>query len=49
MTIELAEHVVVLISDFPPKSGLPKTYIPCTIMTVKALDWKKICKLQFGA
>ena len=34
---------------FPPKSGLSKTYIPHIIMTGKSLDWKKICKLHFGA
>ena len=32
-----------------PKSGMSKTYSPRKIMTVKALDWKKMCKLHFGA
>ena len=29
--------------------GLSKTYSPCTIMTGKALDWNKRCKLHFRA
>ena len=49
MTIELAKHVVIFLNDFPPKSGLSKTYIPRTIMTGKALDCKENCKLHFGA
>ena len=49
MTIDLAKHVVMFLNAFPPKSGLSKTYSPCTIMTGKALDWKKSCKLHFGA
>ena len=49
MKIELAKHVMMLLKAFYPKSGLSKTYSPRTIMTGKALDWKKICKLQFGA
>ena len=49
MTIELTKHVVVLLNAFLPKSGLSKTYSPRTIMTGKALDWKKSCKLHFGA
>ena len=39
----------MFLNDFPPNIGMSKTYIPCTIMTGKALDWKKICKLHFGA
>ena len=49
MTIELAKHVVIFLNTSPPNSGLSKTYIPRVIMTVKALDWKKICKLHFRA
>ena len=49
MTIELAEHVVIFLNAFPPKSGLSKTYSPHTIITGKTLDWKKSCKLHFGA
>ena len=49
MTIEMAKHVVMLLTAFPFKSGPSKTYSPCKIMTGKALDWNKICKLQFGA
>ena len=49
MAIELAKHVVMFLNAFPPKRGLPKTYSPRTIMTGKALDWKKIFKLQSGA
>ena len=49
MTIELAKHVVMFLNAFPPKSGLSKTYSPRTIMTGKTLDWKKSCKLHFGA
>ena len=49
MTIELAKHVVMFLNDFPPKSGLSKTYSPRIIMTGKALDWKNSCKLNFGA
>ena len=49
ITIELDKHVVMFPNSFPPNSGLSKTYSPCTIMTGKALDWKKICKLHSGA
>ena len=38
MTIELAKHVLMFLNAFPPHSGLSKTYITRTIMTVKALD-----------
>ena len=48
MAIELAKNVVMFLNAYPPKSGLSKTYSPCTIMTGKALDWKKSCKLHFG-
>ena len=47
MTIELAKNVVMFLNTIPPKSGLSETYIPHTIMTGKALDWKKSCKLHF--
>ena len=49
MPIELAKHVVMFLNDFSPKSGLSKTYSPRTIMTGKSIDWKKSCKLHFGA
>ena len=49
MTINLAKHIMVFLNAYPPKSGLSDTYIPCTIMTGKSLDWKKSCKLHFGA
>ena len=49
MTIELAKHVVIFLNAFPPKSGQSKTYSPRTIITGKSIDWKKICKLHFGA
>ena len=49
MIIELAKQVVMFLNALPPKRGLSKTHSPRTIMTVKALDWKKICKLHFGA
>ena len=49
MTIKLTKHVALFLNTFTSNSGLPKTYIPCTIMTGKALDWKKTCKLHFGA
>ena len=49
MTIYLAKHVVMLLNAFPPNSGLSNTYIPCTSMTGKSLDWKNIYKLHFGA
>ena len=49
MNIELAKHVVIFLNAFPPKSGLSKTYNPRTIMKGKAIDWKKSCKLHFGA
>ena len=47
MTIELAKHIVMLLNAFHPKSVLSKTYSPDTIMTGKALDWKKSYKLHF--
>ena len=49
MTIDLAKQVLMFLNAFPPKIGLSKTYIPHTIMTGKALDWKKSCKPHFGA
>ena len=49
MTIDLTKHVAMFLNAYTPKSGLSKTYSPHTIMTGKALDWKKICKLHFGA
>ena len=49
MTIELTKHAVMFLNAFPPKSRLSKTYTPRTIMTGKALNWKKIRKLHFGA
>ena len=39
----------MFLNAFPPKIGLSNTYSPGTIMTSKALDWNKICKLHFGA
>ena len=47
-TIELVKHVLIFLNAFPPKSEMSKTYIPRTIMTGKALDWKIICKLRCG-
>ena len=49
MTIDLAKHVVMFLNAFRPGNGLSKKYSPCTIMTGKSLDWKKGCKLHFGA
>ena len=49
MTIELTKHIVMFLRAFPPKNGLSKTYSLRIIMTGKALDWKKSCKLHFGA
>ena len=49
MDVELAKHVVIFLNAFPSNSVLSKTYTPHTIMTGKALDWKKSCKLHFGA
>ena len=48
-TIELAKYVVMFLNSLPSKSGLSKTQIPCKIMTGKALDWNKSCKLHLGA
>ena len=39
----------MFLNAFPPKSVLSNIYSPCTIITGKSLDWKKICKLHFGA
>ena len=49
VAIDLAKHLVMFLNAFPLKIGLSKTYSPRTIMTVKSLDCKKICKLHFGA
>ena len=49
MTIELSKHVVMFLNAFPPKSGLSNTYSLRNIITGKALDWKKSCKLHFGS
>ena len=48
ITIELDKNVVMLLNSLPHKSGMSKTYIPHSNMTVKYLDWKKSCKLHFG-
>ena len=47
MTIDMDKHVVMFLNSSPPKSGLSNTCSPLTIMTGKALDWKKSCKLHF--
>ena len=49
MIIELVEYVFVMISTFPPKSGLSRKYIPRIILTGKQLDFKKQCRCPFGA
>ena len=49
ITTDLAKHVMMFLNAFPPMSGISKTYSPHTIMTGKSLDWKKSCKLHFGA
>ena len=49
MDIELAKQIVMFLNAIPPNSGLSKTYSPHTIMKGKSLDWKKGCKLHFGA
>ena len=49
MIIEMSKHVVMFLNFFPPKIRLLITYIPRIIMTAKALYWKKIRKLHFGA
>ena len=48
ITIELAKNFVMFLNAFHPNSELSKTYFPRTIMTGKALDWKKICRLHSG-
>ena len=47
--IGLDKHIVIFLNAFTPKSGLSKTYSPRMIMTGKALDWRKSCKLPSGA
>ena len=49
MKMQLAKHAVMILNASPLNSRQPKTYSPLTIMTGKALDWKKICKLYLGA
>ena len=49
MVIELAKYVVLWVNAFPPKIGISKTYSPRTIMTGTTLDYKKHCRLDFGA
>ena len=49
MTIDLSKNIVMLLNNFPPKSVIYTTYIPRTIKTGKTIDWKKMCKLSFGA
>ena len=44
MIIELGKYVFMMINSFPPKSGLSHTYIPCTIIIGKQLDFKKQCR-----
>jgi hypothetical protein len=49
MIVELVKFVVLWLNDFPPSSGVSKTYSPRTIMTGTTLDYSKHCKLPFGA
>jgi hypothetical protein len=49
MIVELIKFVVLWLNDFPPSSGISKTYSPRTIRTGTTLDYNKHCKLLFGA
>ena len=50
MTIELANHVVILINAPPPPNiRMPNTYSPRTIIMGKSPDWKKSCKIHSGS
>ena len=39
--IEIVKYVVIMINDFPLKSGISHTYNQHTIITGKNLDFKK--------
>jgi hypothetical protein len=47
--VELINFVVLWLNAFPPASGISQTYSPRTIMTGTTLDYKKHCRLPFGA
>jgi hypothetical protein len=47
--VELINFVVLWLNAFPPASGISQTYSPRTIMTGTTLDYKKHCRLSFGA
>jgi hypothetical protein len=47
--IELVHLSTLWLNAFPPSSGVSDTYIPWTIMTGTSLDYRKHCKVPFGA
>jgi hypothetical protein len=47
--VELINFVVIWLNASPPSSGISQTYSPRTIMTGATLDYKKHCRLPFGA
>ena len=49
ITIELIVFVVLWLNAFPPASGVSQTYISQKIVTDRTLDYKKQCKVEFGA
>ena len=49
MAIDISTNIIMLLNKFPPNIVLSTSYILWTIKTGKTLNWKKMCKLSFGA
>jgi hypothetical protein len=49
MIVELMRFVVLWLNEFPSSSGVFITFRPRTIMTGTSLDYRKYCKIPFGA
>ena len=49
MLVELVYFCIFWLNAFPPKSGVSSTHSPCKIITGQQVEFKKHCKLPFGA
>ena len=46
---EMVAHVMMWLNSFPTKGGISETLSPRVIMTGTKMNYKKHCKLAFGA
>jgi hypothetical protein len=49
IVIDMMQYAVLWLNGFPPLSGIYQTFSPRTIMTGTTLDFKKHCRVPFGA